>query len=61
MYAGYATQLTIIIPARVYFFTAEICFVAGPTTTEALRFDTIPVLETVVKRDAIGRNMTNLD
>lgn len=47
--------------ASVYFSTAEICFVGGPTTTEAFLFNATPVFETMVRRDAIGRNIMNLN
>lgn len=59
MYTGHATKPTIIAPASVYFSTAEMRFVGGPTTTEAFLLHTIPVFDAVIKRDAIGRNIMN--
>lgn len=45
--------------ASDHFSTGEIVFLARPTTTDAFRFTTAPVLVMLVKRDAIGLNIFN--
>lgn len=58
MYTGHATNPTIIMEASVYFSSGVIVLVAGPTITDAFRFNTTPVVVgSVDKRDTHGLSM----